>query len=61
MCVVCGCGTGHSHDKTEAPATDSDVRVDATGDLHYGTGQARVSVPGMSQARAIRLEADVRQ
>jgi hydrogenase nickel incorporation protein HypB len=36
------------------------VAVDAsTGDLHYGAGSARVSVPGMSQARAIRLEADV--
>lgn len=30
-----------------------------SGDLHYGAGQARVSVPGMSQARAIRLEQDV--
>ncbi|MBL8324077.1 MAG: hydrogenase nickel incorporation protein HypB [Rubrivivax sp.] len=35
-------------------------RVDAaTGDLHYGAGAARVSVPGMSQARAIKLEIDV--
>ncbi|MBL8341338.1 MAG: hydrogenase nickel incorporation protein HypB [Rubrivivax sp.] len=35
-------------------------RVDAaTGDLHYGAGAARVSVPGMSQARAIKLETDV--
>ena len=31
----------------------------ATGDLHYGAGSARVSVPGMSQARAITLETDV--
>jgi len=30
-----------------------------TGDLHYGAGAARVSVPGMSQARAIKLEVDV--
>ena len=30
-----------------------------TGDLHYGAGSARVSVPGMSQARAIKLETDV--
>ncbi len=36
------------------------VAVDAvTGDLHYGAGLANVSVPGMSQARAIRLEQDV--
>jgi hydrogenase nickel incorporation protein HypB len=31
----------------------------ANGDLHYGAGSARVSVPGMSQSRAIKLEADV--
>ncbi|MEW5835646.1 MAG: hydrogenase nickel incorporation protein HypB [Pseudomonadota bacterium] len=38
----------------------SPVAVDPrTGDLHYGAGAARVSVPGMSQERAIRLEADV--
>jgi hydrogenase nickel incorporation protein HypB len=30
-----------------------------TGDLHYGAGPAGVSVPGLSPARAIRLEADV--
>jgi hydrogenase nickel incorporation protein HypB len=30
-----------------------------TGDLHYGAGAARVSVPGMSQARAIKIEEDV--
>ncbi|HEY9194124.1 MAG TPA: hydrogenase nickel incorporation protein HypB [Methyloversatilis sp.] len=31
----------------------------ASGDLHFGAGAAKVSVPGMSQARAIRLEADI--
>ena len=36
------------------------MQVDPTsGDLHFGAGAARVSVPGMSQARAIKLEADV--
>jgi hydrogenase nickel incorporation protein HypB len=36
------------------------VVVDAkTGDLHFGAGAARVSVPGLSQPRAIKLEADV--
>jgi hydrogenase nickel incorporation protein HypB len=29
------------------------------GDLHFGAGAARVSVPGMSQARAIKLETDI--
>ncbi|HJV60092.1 MAG TPA: hydrogenase nickel incorporation protein HypB [Albitalea sp.] len=51
MCVVCGCGdTGKP---AGAPA------VSAIGDLDFGAGAARVSVPGMSAARAIRLEADV--
>jgi hydrogenase nickel incorporation protein HypB len=30
-----------------------------SGDLHFGAGAARVSVPGMSQARAIKLETDI--
>ncbi len=55
MCVVCGCAN-----PTVAHPSEAHVAVDAaTGDLHYGTGAARVSVPGMSQARAIKLEADV--
>jgi len=68
MCVVCGCATGastlpESHDHAHGHAHDhphDHVAVNATsGDLHYGAGTARVSVPGMSQARAIKLEADV--
>jgi hydrogenase nickel incorporation protein HypB len=36
------------------------VHVDPLrGDLHFGAGAARVSVPGMSQARAIKLETDI--
>ena len=36
------------------------MRVDPQhGDLHFGAGAARVSVPGMSQARAIKLEPDI--
>lgn len=51
MCVVCGC---------HQPEAAAGMAVDAvTGDLHFGAGAARVSVPGMSQARAIRLEASV--
>ncbi len=43
-----------------AQAEASHVAVDpASGDLHFGAGVARVSVPGMSQARAIRLETDI--
>ncbi len=48
---VHGHGHGHGH---------AHVHVDPRhGDLHFGAGAARVSVPGMSQARAIRLEADI--
>jgi hydrogenase nickel incorporation protein HypB len=55
MCVVCGCSQ-----TTGDTAVATGVRVDPrTGDLHYGAGAARVSVPGMSPARAIRLEQDV--
>jgi len=41
----------HAHEHVHAAA--------ASGDLHYGAGAARVSVPGMSQERAIKLELDV--
>ena len=41
----------HSHEHEH-----EHVSIDGrSGDLHYGAGPARVSVPGMSQARAIRL------
>jgi hydrogenase nickel incorporation protein HypB len=54
MCVVCGCSSGAQ----AAPHEHVSVAPE-TGDLHYGAGAARVSVPGMSQARAIKLEVDV--
>jgi hypothetical protein len=63
MCVVCGCGGGPAAaggaalaaggaaapatlgtpDAPDAPA----MQVDARGDLHFGAGVARVSVPGL--------------
>ncbi|WP_428419728.1 hydrogenase nickel incorporation protein HypB [Methylibium sp.] len=51
----------HGHDQGHAgPAPGAHVHVDPhSGDLHYGAGAARVSVPGMSQARAIKLETDI--
>jgi hydrogenase nickel incorporation protein HypB len=49
-------GLPHHHGPQEAAVV---VVHPETGDLHYGAGSARVSVPGMSQARAIKLEADV--
>ena len=54
MCVVCGCGSP----ATGALATEPQVHPQ-TGDLHFGAGAARVSVPGMSQERAIQIEVDV--
>jgi hydrogenase nickel incorporation protein HypB len=57
MCVVCGCSN------TEVPAVAepavSAAVTKATGDLHYGTGPAKASVPGLSPARMVKLEADV--
>ncbi|MEO8598579.1 MAG: hydrogenase nickel incorporation protein HypB [bacterium] len=55
-------GHAHTHDgpaRSHSHALEH-VAVDAaSGDLHYGAGLAKVSVPGMSQARAIRIEQDV--
>jgi len=51
----------HSHDPVHDhhPAVGQ-PQVDAqTGDLHYGAGAAKVSVPGMSAERAIQIETDV--
>jgi len=63
MCIVCGCDTGEgledTHADNEKAATSHVASTSANGDLHYGTGTARLSVPGMSQARAIHIEADV--
>ncbi|HET9822575.1 MAG TPA: hydrogenase nickel incorporation protein HypB [Burkholderiaceae bacterium] len=66
MCVVCGCshpeGHRHGHDHAHGDGhhhADGPVHGHAHRDLDYGAGAARVSVPGMSAERAIRLEADV--
>ncbi len=56
MCVVCGCSeTG------PAGVTNETSPAGQTGktDLHFGAGAARVSVPGLSQARTVKLEADI--
>jgi hydrogenase nickel incorporation protein HypB len=42
-----------------APGAEVVRGGEGRGDLHFGAGPARVSVPGMTQERAIRLEADV--
>lgn len=56
-------GHGHAHEHGQGRPPEQDhahVHVDPrNGDLHFGAGAARVSVPGMSQARAIKLETDI--
>ena len=42
----------HAHQPTQAVGEQD-------GELHYGRGAARVSVPGMSQERALRIETDI--
>ena len=54
MCVVCGCNKPEVTDADRAPVVNP-----TSGDLHFGVGEARVSVPGMSTERVIKLEADV--
>jgi hydrogenase nickel incorporation protein HypB len=49
MCVVCGCSTPEAEP----------VAAPDHGDLHFGLGGARVSVPGLGEARTLQLEADV--
>lgn len=53
MCVVCGCG------EPNQPAIVRQKHVHPHANLDYGTGPARVSVPGMSPQRVVKLEADV--
>ncbi len=63
MCVVCGCSDNspaHARHVQQAGGEPGVVKVNpANGDLHFGAGAARVSVPGMSQERAIKLETDI--
>ena len=63
MCVVCGCSDSspaHARHVQQAGGEPGVITVNpANGDLHFGAGAARVSVPGMSQARAIKLETDI--
>jgi hydrogenase nickel incorporation protein HypB len=54
MCVVCGC----SNTGTSKPDSSAQVHP-TTGDLHFGAGAARVSVPGLTQQRTIKIEEDV--
>ena len=63
MCVVCGCNaklnSGHDPAQTIDPVATDAALESPNGDLHYGAGAARLSVPGLSQARVIHMEANV--
>ncbi len=52
MCVVCGCSG-------DGAVVEPAARADVPAALDFGANAARVSVPGMSVERTIRLEADV--
>lgn len=66
MCVVCGC-SGHSPTVEATPtpaappagAVSSGVGTPSAQDLHFGLGEAKVSVPGLSQTRTVQIEADI--
>ena len=63
MCVVCGCNGGpgakHDHaDEATSVCAEVDPKTNATV-LDYGSGTAQSSLPGVSQARVVRMEADV--
>ncbi len=49
---VHGPGCGHDHHHDHAPH-------ESAGALHYGTGVAGVSAPGMTQARLVQVERDI--
>jgi hydrogenase nickel incorporation protein HypB len=63
MCVVCGCSDNSPAHARHVRTREGEAAVvavnPANGDLHFGAGAARVSVPGMSQERAIKLETDI--
>jgi len=57
MCTICGCGEpkqDHGHDQTHAHGHGG-----IADHIHFGTGDAGTSVPGMSQSRLIQLETDI--
>ena len=56
MCVVCGCGGAGA---AVEPAHEHAPAGAGKGDLDFGAGAARVSVPGLSQERALRIETDI--
>ena len=60
MCTVCGCSDTSRLLLQPAAGQDGmqQLRQGHT-TLHFGAGAARVSVPGLSQARTLKLETDI--
>ena len=56
MCTVCGCSGSHEHDHEHH---HGHAHSHDAGHVHFGEGEAGVSVPGMSQARLIQIETDI--
>ena len=60
MCTVCGCSHAHEHEHQHGhDHGHGHKHSHDAGDIHFGEGAAGVSVAGMSQARLIRIEADI--
>ncbi len=69
MCTTCGCGDTPKFEAAGSEAPRPHVHANehqerfhhghSHGRLHFGTGPAGVSVPGMSQSRLIEVETDI--
>ncbi len=61
MCTTCGCGDMPKFEAAGSNAAHAHRHSDGRGHdyLHFGTGPAGVSVPGMSQSRLIEVETDI--
>ncbi|GAB2184374.1 hydrogenase nickel incorporation protein HypB [Roseibium sp. LAB1] len=59
MCTVCGCNSSGDHDRETHHHGHGHSHTHDVGHVHFGEGEAGVSVPGMSQARLIRIEEDI--
>ncbi len=51
-------GTTHEHARAHSHAHEH-PHANGAGSLHYGTGTAGVSAPGMTQARLVQIERDI--
>lgn len=66
MCTVCGCGTSkiedvkkHNHDHNDDHSHDHAHHHHHHGVMHFGEGDAGVSVPGLDQKRIIAIEKNI--